>query len=74
MDELSDEEKEDIVSWALSKHGDPHRKEMQDLELLPSLPLSSTFHYFPVLWWTGERANVTQRKKGMDKKADILSL
>ena len=30
--------------------------------LLP--PLSSSFHHFPVLYWMGERRDITQRKEG----------
>ena len=43
---------------------------MKDPELPTSLPLSTTFLYFPQLWWMGERKDVAQRKKGADIHAD----
>ena len=47
---------------SISKHGNPHRKEMHNLELLPCIPFSTTFLSFlpfPILWWTGERTEWT---------------
>ena len=55
------------IQFIISKHGDPHIREMQILDLLTLLPLSNTFLLLPslwcpfllfsILWWMGGQEN-----------------